>query len=80
MWLSRTESFKQLLQLLLHKAQKRCSQSKQINKSFALKGLLVSQTLNREPIEENFDVLDESSTKEVNKPETKEQFEALKSA
>lgn len=31
-------------------------------------------------MEENFDDLDESSTKDRNKPETKEHFEALKSA
>jgi len=36
--------------------------------------------LNREPIEENFDDLDESSAEGGNKPATKEHFEALKSA
>ena len=39
-----------------------------------------SQTLNREPIEENFDDLEDSSGKGGNKPETKEHLEALKSS
>lgn len=37
-------------------------------------------TLNREPIEENFDDLDDSSDRGGNRPDTKEQFEAVKSA
>lgn len=37
-------------------------------------------TLNREPIEENFDDLADSSGKRGNKPETKEHSEALRSA
>lgn len=37
-------------------------------------------TLNREPIEENFDVLEDSSAKGGNKDDTKEHLEALKSA
>lgn len=37
-------------------------------------------TLNREPIDENFDDLDESSDKGGNRPETKGHLEALRSA
>ena len=38
------------------------------------------QTLNREPIEENFDDFEDSSGKGGNKPDTKEHSEVLKSA
>lgn len=38
------------------------------------------ETLNREPIDENFDDLAESSGKGGNKPETKEHLDALRSA
>lgn len=37
-------------------------------------------TLNLEPIDENFDDFDDSSAKSGNSPETKEHSEALKSA
>jgi hypothetical protein len=38
------------------------------------------ETLNCEPIEENFDALNESPAEGGNKPTTKEHLEALKSA
>ena len=38
------------------------------------------QTLNCEPIEDNFDCLEYSSDESGNKPDTKEHLEALKSA
>jgi len=39
-----------------------------------------SPTLNREPIEENFDLLDDSSGEGTNKPDTKGHLEAYRSA
>ena len=45
-----------------------------------IKKKLDHHTLNREPIEENFDCLEDSSAKGGNKPDTKEHLEAPKSA
>lgn len=42
--------------------------------------LLEYHTLNREPIDENFDDFEDSSGNGGNKPDTKEQVEALRSA
>jgi len=41
---------------------------------------LINFTLNRAPIDENFEDLDESLEGGGNRPETKEHFEAVKSA
>ena len=45
-----------------------------------MKGEQTNQTLNREPIEEKFDDLDESSAEGGNNPTTNEHLDALKSA
>ena len=50
------------------------------NHIFAKKKGEKSPTLNREPIEENFDLLDDSSGEGRNKPDTKGHVEAYRSA
>lgn len=81
MWLRGTENFKQLLQLLLNgdREEEFKSNTTILNRTL-LSVERVVNTLNREPMEENFDVLDESSAKDGNNPETNGHVEAFKRA
>lgn len=53
---------------------------KQEKGKFASDICILRRTLNREPIDENFDDLEDSSVKGGNNPETKGHLEALRTA